>query len=70
MSWRSVGKIQRKKDKDLFQKQFREKRTPGGKLGKKKGDFLEDSILPMSSWELGVNFCSTFKVFSFNLLIQ
>jgi hypothetical protein len=53
----------KKKDKDLLQKQFREKRTLGENQGKRKGDFLEDSILPRSSWELGVNFCSTFKVY-------
>ena len=60
-----LGRFKEKKDKDLFQKQFREKRTPGEKLGKKKGDFLEDSMLPISSWEVGVNFCSTFKAFAF-----
>jgi len=71
MSWRSVGKIQRKRIIICSKNNSEKKKDTSRKTGhEKRGDFLEDSILLMSSWELGVKFCSTFEVFSFNLLIQ
>jgi hypothetical protein len=58
-----AGKIPRKRIRISYKNNLEKKRTLGENQGKRKGDFLEDSILPRSSWELGVNFCSTFKVY-------
>jgi hypothetical protein len=63
MRWRSSGMIPRKRIRISSKNNSEKKRTLGRKLGKRKGDFLEDIILPRSSWELGVIFCSTFKVY-------
>jgi len=64
MSWRSAGKIQRKMISISSKNNSKKKGHREKNWARKRGDFLEDSMMPISSWEVGVNFCSTFKAYA------